>query len=277
MRNENLGETKRYRWLAGAFLASFTILCAAASPVHAASCWAVTGWSSSSYVGAQALVTAASCSTIPQTDGWVEVTLSYGSPPSDNLWLRISLSDSRVTNWKFQPLLVFSNYDINGKPVVMTDLIPSIPDSNYMWLLPYPPVQGTPVVNSRVRLRHRATGKCIYSVNQNGASANNWSCWNDPGMVYVIDNAGGSLVRLRNEQTGQCLYAVNTNGASLFNWGCWADPGMAFSLDSASGGYRLRNFNTGQCAYGNSTNGGAVHTWGCWNDSNMVFNIDIIN
>jgi Ricin-type beta-trefoil lectin domain-like len=282
MRNKKVGETKRNRrparLLARIFLAFLTALCAvAAAPVHAASCWAVTGWSSSDYVGAQAIVTPASCSTTPQDQGWVHVTYDYSSPPNDDLWLRISLNDSRVSNWLFQPLLVFSHYDLNGKPVVITDLLVSYEDQNYMWLVPHPPVQGVPVIGSRVRLRHQVTGKCAYSVGQNGASVSDWDCWNDAAMVYVIDDAGGGLVRLRHEQTGQCLYAVNQNGASLHNWGCWSDPNMAFALDPAGGGYRLRHVSSGQCPYGNPTNGGAIHTWGCWGDPAMVFNIDIIN
>jgi hypothetical protein len=280
MRNENIGKMKSSRpasLLVGYFVATLVFLCAFSVPANAISCWVVTGWSSSSYVGAQAIVTATSCSKIPQDQGWVQVPLHYSSPPSDTLWLRLSLNDSRVSNWLFKPLLVFSNYDSNAKPVVITDLIPSIPDYNYMWLLPYPPAQGVPTPGSRVRLRHQATGKCVYSLGQNGANAYDWDCWNDPAMVYVIDDAGGGLVRLRHEQTGQCLYGINQNGAFLYNWGCWSDPNMAFVLEPAGSGYRLRHVSTGQCPYGNPTNGGAVYGWVCWNDPNMVFNLDIIN
>jgi Ricin-type beta-trefoil lectin domain-like len=265
----------RPRLLAGILLGIAS--CSFANPAQAASCWAVTGWSSTDYVGAQALLTAANCTVIPQNEGWVQVVYDYGPPPSDDLWLRIPLNDPHVTGWLFQPLLVFSHYDGNQKPVVITDLlVPTGPNSNYHWLLPYPPAQGVPAVGSRVRLRHLPTGKCIYNWNQNGAKAENWDCWNDPGMVYVIDNAGGGLVRLRHEQSGQCLYAVNQNNGFLYNWGCWADPNMAFQLIPESGAYRLRHANTGQCVFGNSTNGGQVHTWGCWSDPNMLFRLDIL-
>ncbi|HRC85913.1 MAG TPA: RICIN domain-containing protein [Thermoanaerobaculia bacterium] len=245
-------------------------------PARATSCWQVTGWSSTAYVGAQALLVSAPCTTIPQSDGWVEVTLYYGSPPSDNLWLRIPLSDSRVSNWRFTPLLVFSHYDTSSKPVVLTDLIPCLDCTNEMWLLPFPPVQGVPAPGQRVRLRHRNTRECIYSFNTNGAAAHNWACWNDPGMLYILDDAGGGTYRLRHQQTSQCLYAGTVNGGPLYNWVCWADPNMRFQLVAQGGGYRLQHVSTSQCAYGNATNGGTVNTWGCWSDPNMVYNLDIV-
>jgi hypothetical protein len=186
------------------------------------------------------------------------------------------LDDSRVNGWVFEPLLVFSHYDSTGKPVILTDLIPCIDCDNSMWLTPFPPVQGIPLNGDRVRLRHKQTGKCIYSLSSNGEKARNWDCWNDPGMVYVLDDAGSGTFRLRHELYGQCLYTQAWNGASVHNWGCWNDPNMRFQLVSTTGGYRLKHVSNNQCLYGNTNNGGVVKSWGCWNDPNMVYSIDII-
>jgi Ricin-type beta-trefoil lectin domain-like len=260
------------RWLVLALLPFFP------SSAQALSCWEVIGWTPPNSYLQQAQLVPAACTTIPMNAAWVQVTLDYGTSPPDELWLRLSLSDPHVTGWQFKPLLVYSHHTATGVPVVNTDLILCTGCSNQLWLKPFPPAQGVPTAGTRVRLRHRNTGKCLYSVAQNGATAYNWDCWNDPGMTYVLDAAPGGTFRLRHQATGQCLYAVGTNGAPLYNWGCWDDPNMRFQLVPADGGYRLEHVWTSprQCPYGNPANGGAAHTWNCWNDPAMVYRLDIL-
>lgn len=243
------------------------------------SCWDVTGWMNPNSWTTQAVLVAASCETVPNTIGWTQVFLGYGGAPSAPLWLRVPLNDWHVTQgWFFQPLLVYGG-ESGGVPVVKTDiLVGPNGDPQGHWLLPYPPAQGVPAGGARARLRHVATNKCLYSDNQNGAPVHNWRCWNDPRMVYVLDNAGSGTYRLRHEMTGQCLYGQPYNGGALSNWICWADSVMRFSLDydSGSGAYFLRNVDRNQCPYGNAKDGGVVPTWGCWPDPQMLFRVDLL-
>jgi hypothetical protein len=275
--------------LARLFVGSLVALCTFAVPAHANSCWFAISWTSHSWVGAQAILLPADCTKIPQDRGWLKVTRNYGHPPADTLWLQIRLNDYWVSHWRFRPQLYFSHYDQRGRPVVLTNLIPSVPehpanDSNWIQLLPYPPEQGVPVPGLRVRLRNRRTGLCIYSLNRNGHPAYNSSCSNDPNMVYMIDDAGSGLVRLRHEQTGQCLYTIDQGGSyqtPLYNWGCWNDPNMTFSFSPelhGGLGYALKHSNTFRCPYGNSTNFGMVYTEPCDGGivTDMIFAVDII-
>ncbi len=43
--------------------------------------------------------------------------------------------------------------------------------------------------NDTFRLRHKSTGKCIYGNPSAGGVLYNWSCWNDPNLVYALDKA----------------------------------------------------------------------------------------
>lgn len=248
------------------------ILVMGAREASAASCWVVTGWSSPNWVGAQAIVSPADCTTVPTTHGWTQVTMSYGTPPTDDLWLRISLTDSRVSSGVFSPLLIFSHYS-GTTPVVQTDALLCGGCGNQTPLLHWPPVQGTPAAGSQVRLRHANSNKCMTTSSTNGTKTDSAACTNAASFTFVLDSAGSGYYRLRNQSTSQCLYALNNNGSFLWHWGCWADPGMRFALDAATGGYRLRNVSTSQCAY-DLWDG--VHNWVCWADPAMTYKVDII-
>jgi hypothetical protein len=245
------------------------------APDMGKSCWEILGWSSTNYVGAQAILDYADCTTIPDGYGWIQGDLWYGTPPTDELWYRIRLDDSRVTGWIFEPLLVFSHYDAGGKPVVLTDLIVCGGCINEMPILPYPPKQGIPQVGSRVRIRHKNTNHCLYTNTWSGGHGYNRTCSDDDDLTFVLDDAGSGYFRLRQEISSQCVYTESWNNGPVRNWGCWNDPGFRFQLISQGGGYRLRNVSQNQCPYGNSTNYGQVLTWGCWSDPAMVFYLDI--
>lgn len=221
----------------------------------------------------QVTLSQTSCTTIPLGHGWAEAEDSNGNP--SGIFLLIPLNNSHVTGWKFEPLLVFYYYDQNGVPYVSTELCNFC--QNETWLNPFPPEQGIPQDGNRVRLRHAQTGKCIYGSPQNGGTAKNWGCWDDPNMTYTLRDVGGGEFRLEHELYHKCLYAQNWNGAPVNNWGCWDDPNMRFKLEPAGVGFRLQHVNTNQCLYGNANNGGQIHSWGCWNDPNMIYYIDIID
>ncbi len=247
-----------------------------ATSSYAADCWQVVGWSSDDDVGAQALVQQADCTTVPEGYGWTAVQLNYGSEPNDETYLRIHLEDNRVTNGVFEPLLVFSDYDINSKPRIFTDLIVHL-DYSYSNKTPLffePPEQGVPVAGARVRLRHAETNACISSGSSNGAVATHTAC-DSSGITFVLDDAGSGYLRLRDEDDNQCLYAWGENGGTMNSWVCWDDPNMLFQLSAAANGYRLRHIDSNQCAYATDS-GSNVYHWGCWNDSNMEYFIDII-
>ncbi|MCI5114018.1 MAG: hypothetical protein D3921_06920 [Candidatus Electrothrix sp. AW1] len=238
-----------------------------ATSSYAADCWQVVGWSSDDYAGAQALVQQADCTTVPEGYGWTAVG-------SEQIYLRIHLEDNRVTNGVFEPLLVFSDYDTDGKPRIFTDLIVSMDYSNKTPLFFEPPEQGVPVAGARVRLRHAKTNACISSGGSNGAVATHTAC-DSSGLTFVLDDAGSGYFRLRDEDDNQCLYAWGGNGGNMHSWGCWDDPGMRFQLSAATNGYRLGHVDSNQCAYATNSSSNVYH-WGCWNDPNMEYFIDII-
>ncbi|HEX9963810.1 MAG TPA: hypothetical protein VGB04_02370 [Allosphingosinicella sp.] len=126
-----------------------------------------------------------------------------------------------------------------------------------------------------VRLRHEASGKCIFGNPVDGGPAKNWTCWNDPQMAVSLEPLGGANVRIRMRAKGKCLFGSPVNGGEVKNWVCWNDPNMVFVRESLGGNrVRLRHEATGKCMYGNSTNGEAVKNWTCWDDPNMVWVID---
>lgn len=239
-------------------------------PASALTCWKIYGWTESK----QAKVIPISCDTTPLNTGWVEpLQADIGNP----IWLQISLSDTHVNGWQFTPLLVFDNiYDINNKPVVRTDLIPSVDADNSMQLLPFSPKQGTPTAGARVRIRHVNSNKCVYSDSQNGNKVFSDSCENTDNKTYVLDNAGNGYYRLRHEKNNQCLYTTLFNGEPVYHWQCWNDPNMKFRVKSTGfqGRYRIESVYSNQCLYNDNWQ---VKSSICWDDRNMDFYIDIIN
>jgi hypothetical protein len=132
----------------------------------------------------------------------------------------------------------------------------------------YVPVAGD------VRLRHEATGQCLYAGNTNGASSASWTCWPDPAMAVKLEPLTGSDVRIRLQSTGKCLYADSANGAAMRVWQCWNDPGMVYvKEDLGNNRVRLHHKMTDKCMYA-TTNGGPVDGWSCWADPAMVWVVD---
>ncbi len=241
----------------------------------AADCYEITGWDSTDYVGAQALLQATSCTVTPLGTAWLYIDLSYGTPPNDDLYLRIATSDSHMSGGTFTPLLIYSHIDSGGLPVVKTDAIVG-PSPNTMQSTVNSPSQGPIVNKAKARLRHRNTGKCLVSQGSNGAKVRNFACADDPAQIYVLDHVVAGQYRLRHETTNQCLYTLQSNGAFVYNWVCWNDPNMRFKLVASQGGYRLQHVQNSQCIYGSTSNGGFVHSWGCWGDPNMVYQVDVV-
>ena len=259
--------------LAMLFLLGLGLVAAAHRPASAATtCWEVTGWSSTSYVGAQAVVVPADCTTVPLTHGWTQITLSYGVPPADTIWFRISLTDSRVTAGVFAPLLVFNGYS-GTTPIVLTDVILCTGCNNTTPLLHIPPLQGVPSMGAQVRLRHLNTGKCITTSATSGQAATGATCSNASNLTFVLDMASRAVFYARNASTNQCLYTTATSGSPVFHWGCWADPNMRFKFETDGSAFRLRSVSQGQCAY---NAGSGVFSWACWADPNMRYAVDII-
>lgn len=127
-----------------------------------------------------------------------------------------------------------------------------------------------------VRLRHEATGKCLFGHPADGAPVKTWgACWQDPAMAISLEAQGGAEVRIRIRATGRCLFGNPVNGAEVKSWTCWNDPNMVYVReDLGNNRLRLRHKMTGQCMYGSPVNGGTVRNWPCWADPNMVWVID---
>jgi hypothetical protein len=242
---------------------------------HAAECYEITGWTSTDYIGADALVTPTSCAVTPSGTAWLNVTISYGAGPIDDLWLRILLSDSHMSGTTFSPLLVFAMYDGAGLPIVTTDAIVG-PYDNEMDATVNPPSQGNIRNRARVRLRHRNTGHCLETGSTNGSAVANFPCADYPDQIFELVYAGAGSYRLQNESDNQCVYTLPADGSTVHSWGCWDDPGMRFRFIPQDGGFRLHNLEEGQCIYGNPSYGGDTHSWGCWSDPAMVYQVDIV-
>jgi hypothetical protein len=134
----------------------------------------------------------------------------------------------------------------------------------------YTPVPGD------VRLRHEATGKCLFGNPEDGGAVKTWgACWKDPGMAVSLETVSGSKVRIRIQAIGKCLFGNPTSGQVVKNWGCWNDPNMVYvKEDLGDNRLRLRHEITGQCMYGGTGNGDPVRNWPCGTDPNMVWVID---
>ncbi len=255
-----------------------------AGTVQANECWKVTGWSSDPDYSwwYRADVHSAECTTVPDGYGWTFVEHSYGTPPNDNLHVRMNLDGEFMDDWVFEGLLVFDSYDNNGKPIIYRDFITPIGYTNETVLTPYPPEQGVPHDGCRVRLRHRQTGNCIHTVGT-GLEAINSECSQQPSlsileqMSFEVMVTGNGYYYLVNEHNSQALYTNNWNGSPVYNWGFWEDPNMRFAFDaSVFAGYHLHHINSGNCIYGNPSGGNPVHSWDCWDDPNMDYYVDII-
>ncbi|MCX4245278.1 hypothetical protein [Paraliomyxa miuraensis] len=136
------------------------------------------------------------------------------------------------------------------------------------------PVQTPFADGTRVRLRHAHSDKCIYARGTNTGYTRNWSCWDSPGMVFVLDDAGNGRYRIRHEGTDQCLYTLSTDGAEVGHSECWSDPALEFELIPYMGGYRIRNHADGVSLYGNEWNGGHIRSKADAQDCDLIFYIE---
>jgi hypothetical protein len=128
-----------------------------------------------------------------------------------------------------------------------------------------------------VRLRHEATGKCIFGNPVDGGIVHTWTCWQDPGMAVALETQGlpAGQVRIRMRAQGKCLYGNPVNGKEVKNFTCWSDQNMLYIMEPVDSGnpnrIRLKHLNTGQCMYAGSVEGNAVKNFPCWNDPGMVW------
>lgn len=246
-------------------------------------CYDITGWTSTPY-NEVALVQPTSCAVTPQGEAWLHVLLS----PNNDMYLRISLSDSHMSNEPFKPLpffkplLVFSHYDTaTSLPVVLVRILPCISCENKIESTINPPEQGDIFVlnPTKVRLHHLRTGRCLTTNGVNGDPILSKTCEGNSNELFELQSAGTEngqpTYRLKNVDSHQCIYARAWNGAPGHHWGCWADPNMRFYLVPFGGGYRLHHIQSSHCLYVSSVDK-KVYGWGCWNDSNMVFKVDIV-
>ena len=246
---------------------------------NAADCYDITGWSSTDYAGARPLLTQTSCAITPQGEAWL---VPIGSPVN-NVFLRISLSDSRMSNGIFKPLIRYLHYDpATSVPVYETDFLPCGNCDNSIQSTVNPPVQGDIIaIGARnVRLRHWYTGLCLVTSDANGDRISTKQCEGHSSELFQLISTGTEngkrTYRLRNIDDDQCLYAQSLNGAPSHHWGCWPDPNMRFHLVPFNGGYLLHHVQTNQCLYVYNVDK-KVYNWGCWNDPNMVFKVDIVS
>lgn len=134
---------------------------------------------------------------------------------------------------------------------------------------PFSPAPGD------VRLRHEATGKCLYGSPIDGNPVGTWGCWRDPRMAISLESLGGAEVRIRVRATGKCLFGNPVEGREVKSWGCWEDPNMVYIREELGNNrIRLRHKLTGQCMYGGAADGDPVRNWPCWDDPNMVWVVD---
>lgn len=138
-----------------------------------------------------------------------------------------------------------------------------------LFVKPFGPEAG------EIRLRHKATGNCLFGGLSDGSAVRNWQCWNDPNMIFILDRLGGNEVRIRHKMSKRCVFGSPANGGAAGSWSCWDDPNMVFVVDDLGNGeIRLRHKNTNRCLLGNPQNNAIVRSYSCSNDSNMVFIID---
>jgi hypothetical protein len=246
------------------------------------SCWQVTGWTNLyDYTDIPGYVRAsrqyASCDTIPDGWGWVQVT--DVSPANGVAYhLRLPLNGPYMTGWRFNGELFVTTQNITSNPPATAPVFDAYTQfySSPTWLNPYPPVQGSYRSGSKVRLRHAGSGKCIYANGPNGGSVKNWGCWNDPAMTFVLEAASGLTYRLRSQSSGQCLYAQTLVGAPARSWQCWSDSNLRFAIENFGDGKRLRHIDTGQCLYGSSSDGGEVRATTCSSSPSQKYWLDVI-
>lgn len=133
---------------------------------------------------------------------------------------------------------------------------------------------ANPASGTRVRLRNKATGKCMYATGGDGRTLSEWSCWDDPAFNFVLEAVGGGKYRIRWEADFQCTYTVSTTGDYARHWVCWDDPNMNFGLIPVSGGgYRLWHFNNARTLYSNN-DGSIRSTVDSSSNNAMVYYLD---
>lgn len=144
---------------------------------------------------------------------------------------------------------------------------------------PTTPACPQPVAGD-VRLRHEATGKCLYGSPTEGGIPGTFTCWHDPEMAVSLEkvNSSGTEVRIRIRARGKCVFGNPTNGGVVRNHTCWDDPNMVYVKDPvgnvADNRWRLRHKNTGNCMYTGANNGDPARNFTCWPDPAMVWIID---
>src|ERR1700749_3290503 len=125
-----------------------------------------------------------------------------------------------------------------------------------------------------VRLRHEATGQCIYGNTVEGGEVHSWSCWRDPAMAVILEPVGGNDIRIRMWLAAKCLFGNPVDGQAVKDFTCWSDPNEVFTReDLGNNRARFRHKNTGKCMYA-AANGVAVKNFTCWSDPNMVWVVD---
>jgi hypothetical protein len=116
--------------------------------------------------------------------------------------------------------------------------------------------------------------QCLY-VGLN-SDMNHWGCWNDPNMLFYIEQIGQVSVRLRHTLTNRCISGSWQNGAPVLQESCQTgNPLFSYVLESAGPGIvRLKNQSTGKSLYTAGGDGGTVHSYDTWDDPNMRFSLN---
>ena len=233
-------------------------------------CWQVTGWSSANLDGAQALIDAADCTTIPSTKVFSKRFI-------DDNYLKFNLSDSRIINpHQLSSRIIFYGYESgSGKPIFKTKSISCSNCNDKENLYYYPPLQGEIENGTIVRLRDPDYQKCIYNfASPNYSSAYNDECINDDRMKYKIIERSGDRYSFYNVLNGHCLFAHNSPSYAQ-TYACTVNIKWLFYDQGL--GYRARyHYSNNQCLKGSNVSGGTATTTICADDAEQQYQFDVV-
>lgn len=136
-----------------------------------------------------------------------------------------------------------------------------------------------PLPASAVRIKNESFGKCMYPYAPSGLFSmgfHNWTCWDDPGMAFVVLNtATAGEVKLFSVAGGLCITPLNSVDYDPVGGAFCSSPNSVYVIDYLTADtFRLRNKNNNKCLYGSPANGGLIRQFGCWANPDMVFSFE---
>lgn len=131
-------------------------------------------------------------------------------------------------------------------------------------------------------------GKCVDLTSgntSNGTNIQQWSCQNNPNMMFRLVEAGGGYYQIKHASSGKCLDVSGygtSNGSNIHLWSCHGGDNQLFSMASNTStaditDFTIRGKQSGKCldlSSGNSSNGTNIQIWSC-NSSNANQNFSL--